>query len=69
MYCGKYTSRIHCPFFIREAGKEITCVGIEPETLYSIKFNSTEEKVAFQEKHCLHEAQRCGIMLGLEKLS
>ena len=66
MYWGTHTSKVRCRYYIRESEKEITCMGLEPETLYSTKFNSKEEKTLFQEKHCLPGCNRCSIFKILE---
>ena len=66
MYWGKHTSKIRCQYYIRESEKEITCMGYEPETLYATKFNSHDEKVRFQEKHCLGGCEKCMIAKSFE---
>lgn len=41
-----------CPFYVREALKSITCEGIIPGTCSMTRFESVEEKLAYQAANC-----------------
>jgi hypothetical protein len=69
MHWGFGNSISDCPWFIREGIKEITCVGVEVGTLSTYKFDSEEEKIAFQKKKCFPGCERCFVAKELERLS
>ena len=58
-YWGIGVVNTDCPFYVREAEKEITCEGVEKNTLCAFKFSSKAEKEDFQKHHCFPGCHRC----------
>lgn len=41
-----------CPFYVKEAGKSITCEGLSAETANMTRFESSGKKELYQTAHC-----------------
>ena len=66
-YYGIGVVNTECPFYIREAEKEITCEGVVTGTKATTKFESRSDKENFQKQTCFHGCERCYIAKELEK--
>lgn len=58
---------IECPFFLTETGKTISCEGVEDGTKNLMRFESSEDKVAYIEEHCCHYPNECKLRKILEE--
>ena len=55
-----FGARVICPFYLKEAGKSITCEGLAEGTTNMMRFTSEAEKQRFQELNCeMHNYEFC----------